>query len=215
MSLATFITSRQSTLRPFLLVGALDGTKWLTHMSGLLKPLAAPSSSTAPTDGTGHHNRVAEPAIAGSLLPHLRGLPFSCEKEWLDFGHKMADRCGLPGGASDPNERSPIFLQWCDCVPTSPPSYLCQTGSTYIQLPLRDLPLNNQQSASGTTWLNGHVPYGHISIRRHSGISFTRARKRRSGHAARNIFAAPRTASFPVESSVGESSTEWIRKRRG
>ena len=38
------------------------------------------------------------------------------EKEWLDFGHKMADRCGQGLGSSDMNERSPIFLQWLDCV---------------------------------------------------------------------------------------------------
>ena len=38
------------------------------------------------------------------------------EKEWLDFGHKMGDRCGNAFSTSDLNERSPIFLQWLDCV---------------------------------------------------------------------------------------------------
>jgi len=39
------------------------------------------------------------------------------EREWLDFGHKFADRCGLGAGATDDvNERSPVFLQWLDCV---------------------------------------------------------------------------------------------------
>ena len=38
------------------------------------------------------------------------------EKEWLDFGHKFADRNGTPFCARDENERSPIFLQWLDCV---------------------------------------------------------------------------------------------------
>ncbi|QQP35607.1 Myotubularinrelated protein 4like, partial [Caligus rogercresseyi] len=33
MSLATFHTSRQSTLRPFLLVRGPGGTKWLTHIA--------------------------------------------------------------------------------------------------------------------------------------------------------------------------------------
>ena len=35
------------------------------------------------------------------------------EKEWLAFGHKFQHRLGHP---DHPNERSPIFLQFLDCV---------------------------------------------------------------------------------------------------
>ena len=41
------------------------------------------------------------------------------EKEWLDFGHKFADRNGSPFCTSDLNERSPIFLQVSLKVPFS------------------------------------------------------------------------------------------------
>lgn len=34
------------------------------------------------------------------------------EREWLEFGHKFADRCTR----EDTNEKCPIFLQWLDCV---------------------------------------------------------------------------------------------------
>lgn len=35
-------------------------------------------------------------------------------REWIDFGHKFGDRTGVRN--ADPNERSPVFLQWLDCV---------------------------------------------------------------------------------------------------
>lgn len=38
------------------------------------------------------------------------------EMEWLDFGHKFADRCGHGENSDDLNERCPVFLQWLDCV---------------------------------------------------------------------------------------------------
>lgn len=37
------------------------------------------------------------------------------EKEWLSFGHKFTERCGLIAGI-DPKEISPIFTQFIDCV---------------------------------------------------------------------------------------------------
>ena len=38
------------------------------------------------------------------------------ETEWLDFGHKFADRCGHGENSEDQNERCPVFLQWLDSV---------------------------------------------------------------------------------------------------
>ena len=36
------------------------------------------------------------------------------EREWLSYGHKFAERCGHMG--EDTNQRSPVFLQWLDCI---------------------------------------------------------------------------------------------------
>lgn len=46
----------------------------------------------------------------------FQGFQVLCEREWLNFGHKFADRCGQTVGSEDPNERCPVFLQWLDCV---------------------------------------------------------------------------------------------------
>lgn len=106
---------------------ALDGTKWLHHMSGLLR--AAVKATTALqmegrpvivhcSDGWDRTPQIV--SLAELLLdPYYRtleGFQVLVEKEWLDFGHKMADRCGQGLGCADANERSPIFLQWLDCV---------------------------------------------------------------------------------------------------
>jgi myotubularin-related protein 1/2 len=47
----------------------------------------------------------------------IEGFVVLVEKEWVGFGHKFAERCGH-GKNSDPydKQRSPIFLQWIDCV---------------------------------------------------------------------------------------------------
>lgn len=36
------------------------------------------------------------------------------QRQWIEFGHKFADRCGVLN--SDDNEKSPVFLQFLDCV---------------------------------------------------------------------------------------------------
>ena len=57
-------------------------------------------------------------SLAGIMLdPFYRtfqGLQILIEKEWLGFGHKFMDRCGLIKG--DPHETSPVFAQFLDCV---------------------------------------------------------------------------------------------------
>jgi len=106
---------------------AIDSTKWLSHMSGLLR--AAVRTVTAlQTEGrpvivhcSDGWDRTPQLVSLAQLLldPYYRtleGFQVLVEKEWLDFGHKMADRCGQGLGSTDTNERSPIFLQWLDCV---------------------------------------------------------------------------------------------------
>lgn len=106
---------------------ALEATKWFTNMSGLLKAALTCAKALEEegrpvivhcSDGWDRTPQIV--SLAEIILdPYYRtivGFQTLVEKEWFDFGHKMADRCGNPFSCSDNNERSPIFLQWLDCV---------------------------------------------------------------------------------------------------
>ncbi|KAF5304213.1 hypothetical protein FQR65_LT08020 [Abscondita terminalis] len=105
----------------------LDGTRWLQHMSGLMKAAVtlvnAVDRECRPvlvhcSDGWDRTPQIV--ALAELLLDPfyrtLTGFRILIEREWLAFGHKFADRCGQATGSDDQNERCPVFLQWLDCV---------------------------------------------------------------------------------------------------
>ena len=106
---------------------SLDSTKWLSHLSSLLKASVRCAKALDVegrpvivhcSDGWDRTPQIV--SITQILLdPYYRtieGFQVLIEKDWLDYGHKMADRCGNAVAVADPNERSPIFLQWLDCV---------------------------------------------------------------------------------------------------
>ncbi|XP_060737230.1 myotubularin-related protein 3 isoform X1 [Tachysurus vachellii] len=108
-------------------LSALESTKWLQHLSLLLKAallvVNAVDRDHRPvlvhcSDGWDRTPQIV--ALSKLLLdPYYRtieGFQVLVEMEWLDFGHKFADRCGHGENAEDLNERCPVFLQWLDCV---------------------------------------------------------------------------------------------------
>ncbi|XP_043924302.1 myotubularin-related protein 3 isoform X1 [Protopterus annectens] len=108
-------------------LSALESTKWLQHLSVLLKSalvvIHAVNRDHRPvlvhcSDGWDRTPQIV--ALAKLLLdPYYRtieGFQVLVEMEWLDFGHKFADRCGHGENSDDLNERCPVFLQWLDCV---------------------------------------------------------------------------------------------------
>ncbi|KAK2910822.1 hypothetical protein Q8A67_002955 [Cirrhinus molitorella] len=108
-------------------LSALEGTKWLQHLSLLLKAsllvVNAVDGDRRPvlvhcSDGWDRTPQIV--ALSKLMLDPfyrtIQGFQVLVETEWLDYGHKFGDRCGHGENADDLNERCPVFLQWLDCV---------------------------------------------------------------------------------------------------
>ncbi|CAL8276772.1 unnamed protein product [Arctogadus glacialis] len=108
-------------------LSALESTRWLQHLSVMLKAATLVCSGLERegrpvlvhcSDGWDRTPQIV--ALAKVLLdPFYRTIEgFQClvETEWLDYGHKFGDRCGHQENADDVSEQCPVFLQWLDCV---------------------------------------------------------------------------------------------------
>ncbi|BHF65416.1 Myotubularin-related protein 4 [Sparganum proliferum] len=105
---------------------ALEKTLWLYYISQLIKSAsevaAALDAHCRPvmvhcTDGWDRTPQLTSLAkiLLDPFYRTIQGFRILVEHEWLQFGHKFGDRCGH-NPSSGPEERSPIFLQWLDCV---------------------------------------------------------------------------------------------------
>ncbi|XP_035447873.1 myotubularin-related protein 4 isoform X1 [Spodoptera frugiperda] len=104
----------------------LERTLWLQYVSGVVRASTVVARAVAGgrpvlvhcSDGWDRTPQIVAAAqlILDPYYRTLEGFRILIEREWLDFGHKFADRCGHQFGPEDPNERSPIFLQWLDVV---------------------------------------------------------------------------------------------------
>uniref|UniRef100_A0A6G1SK07 Myotubularin-related protein 3 n=1 Tax=Aceria tosichella TaxID=561515 RepID=A0A6G1SK07_9ACAR len=108
-------------------VSFLDNSRWLHHISGLLRSallivdaIDVEEKSVLIHCSDGWDRTPQLVALAETMLdPYYRtfdGFRTMIQREWLDFGHKFADRCGSNPCNEDPNERCPVFLQWLDCI---------------------------------------------------------------------------------------------------
>ncbi|XP_053476027.1 myotubularin-like [Ictalurus furcatus] len=66
-------------------------------------------------DGTAQLTSLAM-LMLDSHYRTLRGFQVLIEKEWISFGHKLASRVGLGDENHANSERSPLFVQFIDCV---------------------------------------------------------------------------------------------------
>eukprot|EP00033_Pygsuia_biforma_P005591 GCRY01006176.1.p1 GENE.GCRY01006176.1~~GCRY01006176.1.p1 ORF type:complete len:586 (-),score=46.52 GCRY01006176.1:330-2087(-) len=126
----------RDTLRDSSVLGSEDN-KWLSgiHSSGWLDHvrlvLEGSKRIVELVDGLGCSvithcsdgwDRTAQLTAISCLLldPYYRtveGFEVLIEKEWLSFGHKIAQRCGhFEDTVGKEDQRSPIFVQFIDCV---------------------------------------------------------------------------------------------------
>lgn len=114
----------------------LERSLWLQYVGGVLRAgvLVARAVQRAARPVLVHcsdgWDRTPQIVATAQLLldPYYRtveGFRVLVEREWLDFGHKFADRCGHTLGSEESNERSPIFLQWLDLVHQIMVQYPC------------------------------------------------------------------------------------------
>lgn len=102
----------------------LAGSGWLKHIRAVLESscyIVECILNGYPTlvhcsdgwDRTSQTCALAQLMLDGHYRT-LQGFQALVEKDWLAFGHKFQDRCGHV--ISDPNEVSPIFLQFLDAT---------------------------------------------------------------------------------------------------
>ena len=106
-------------------LSAFEGSRWLYYLSLLLKASQTVCHAIAVegrpvvvhcSDGWDRTPQIT--ALSQIMLdPYYRtfeGFEVLVEREWFEFGHKFADRCGSSHPGS--SERCPVFLQWLDAI---------------------------------------------------------------------------------------------------
>ncbi|XP_071787047.1 phosphatidylinositol-3,5-bisphosphate 3-phosphatase MTMR8-like [Asterias amurensis] len=106
-------------------LSGLENSGWLRHIKAIMDTSIFISKAVSEegisvlvhcSDGW---DRTAQTCSLASLVLDsyyrtIQGFQVLIEKEWLAFGHKFLDRCGLV--AYESREFSPVFTQFIDCV---------------------------------------------------------------------------------------------------
>ncbi|CAH8846879.1 unnamed protein product [Trichobilharzia szidati] len=103
----------------------LDKSGWLKHLRAILEAAYFVAKRLDEGNSVLVHcsdgwDRTAQVCALAQIIldPYYRtfiGLQALIEKEWIQFGYKFTERCGLESDV-DPREVSPIFTQFLDCL---------------------------------------------------------------------------------------------------
>lgn len=105
----------------------LEASQWLTHIRSIISgavrivdKIEYQKSSVVVHCSDGWDRTAQLTSLSMLMLdPYyrtLRGFEVLIEKEWLSFGHKFVQRMGHGEDKATDDNRSPVFLQWLDCV---------------------------------------------------------------------------------------------------
>ncbi|KAH9389114.1 Myotubularin- protein 2 [Tyrophagus putrescentiae] len=105
----------------------LEATQWLAHirliLSGAVRvvdKIEYQKTSVVVHCSDGWDRTAQLTSLSMIMLDQyyrtLTGFEVLIEKEWLSFGHKFAQRIGHCEDKPNDDNRSPVFLQWLDCV---------------------------------------------------------------------------------------------------
>ncbi|XP_075151352.1 phosphatidylinositol-3-phosphate phosphatase [Haematobia irritans] len=108
-------------------LSSIDNSLWLKHIKCILyganrivDKIETMSTSVVVHCSDGWDRTAQLTALAMLMLdPYyrtLRGFEVLIEKEWLSFGHKFQQRIGHGDNRHSDADRSPVFLQFIDCV---------------------------------------------------------------------------------------------------
>lgn len=108
-------------------LSSIESTGWLTHikqiLSGAVKiadKVESHKTSILVHCSDGWDRTAQLTALSMLMLDPfyrtIRGFEVLIEKEWLSFGHKFAQRIGHGEDKHSDADRSPVFLQFIDCV---------------------------------------------------------------------------------------------------
>ncbi|XP_059384788.1 myotubularin-like isoform X3 [Carassius carassius] len=107
-------------------LSSLESTHWLEHiklvLSGAIQVADKVSSGSSVvvhcSDGWDRTAQLTSLSMLmlDSYYRTLRGFQVLLEKEWISFGHKFASRIGHGDKNHADQDRSPIFVQFIDCV---------------------------------------------------------------------------------------------------
>ncbi|XP_056156352.1 myotubularin [Lampris incognitus] len=107
-------------------LSSLESTHWLEHIKLVLSGAIQIADKVAGGTSVVVHcsdgwDRTAQLSSLAMLMldSHyrtLRGFQVLLEKEWISFGHKFASRIGHGDKNHADQDRSPIFVQFIDCV---------------------------------------------------------------------------------------------------
>jgi len=102
----------------------IESTQWLTHISNVLRGAALAAHYVSEkgasvlihcSDGWDRTPQLSSLAqvMLDSYYRTFDGFKVLVEKDWISFGHRFTDRLGDP---ACPSQRSPVFLQFLECV---------------------------------------------------------------------------------------------------